>query len=95
MSGGTRVGTNEAAGICTHGVDVVSSRAVKKQTKKKKKKKKKRNDEDDQETGVDRIEGPAPLFETVPRPARRGVQARAPTRGGKQTKLYRRKITPR
>lgn len=33
--------------------------------------------------------------ESVPRPALRGVQARAPTRGGKQTKLYRRKITSR
>jgi len=42
-----------------------------------------------------RREGPAPLFESVPRPALRGVQARAPTRGGKQTKLYRRKITSR
>lgn len=42
-----------------------------------------------------RREEPAPLFESVPRPALRGVQARAPTRGGKQTKLYRRKITSR
>lgn len=53
----------------------------------------------DQENGVgeekNRREKPAPLLETVPRPALRGVQARAPTRGGKQTKLYRRKITSR
>lgn len=52
-----------------------------------------------QENGVEekknRREEPAPLFESVPRPALRGVQARAPTRGGKQTKLYRRKITSR
>lgn len=53
----------------------------------------------DEEDGVgeeeNRREEPAPLFETMPRPALRGVQARAPTRGGKQTKLYRRKITSR